>query len=162
MPEVHDLVTLQPNTRVQAFSPGDTVKVSVKVKEGDRERLQLFQGVVLRIRGHGPGASFTVRRTVHGIGTERTFPVFSPVIASVEVVRRGDVRRARLYYLRGLGGRAARIKEKAMTTALGMGTPAEASAQVSTEVPVEAQEAAPAAEQSPSPEPVTKEPEAKA
>ncbi|MBI4298125.1 MAG: 50S ribosomal protein L19 [Chloroflexi bacterium] len=93
------------------FSPGDTVRASLRILEGDRERLQIFEGVVLKSRGRGPGASFTVRRLARGIGVERTFLVHSPRLEKVEVLRRGKVRRARLYYLRGLSGKKARIKE---------------------------------------------------
>jgi large subunit ribosomal protein L19 len=92
------------------------------VKEGNREHLQVFQGVVIRKRGGGPGATFTVRRVTHGVGVERTFPLYSPLIEAVEVTRRGDVRRARLYYLRGLSGKAARIKEKERYRQPPMGT----------------------------------------
>ena len=94
------------------FEPGDTVKVQVKVKEGEKERLQAFEGVVMRIRRGGLGSSFTVRKVTYGVGVERTFPLHSPMIEKVEVVRRGLVRRAKLYYLRKLRGKAARIKEK--------------------------------------------------
>ena len=110
--DAHHLITLEPNPRIEEFHPGDTVKVSIKVIEGDRERTQVFQGVVIRKRGSGPGASFTVRRVTYEIGVERTFLVNSPVVEAVQVVRHGAVRRARLYYLRGRSGRAARIKEK--------------------------------------------------
>jgi large subunit ribosomal protein L19 len=82
------------------------------VREGERERVQAFQGVVISRRGGGPNATFSVRRVTYSIGIERTFPLYSPLLESVEVVRRGDVRRAKLYYLRGLSGRAARIKER--------------------------------------------------
>jgi large subunit ribosomal protein L19 len=92
--------------------PGDTVRVHVQVVEAGRERTQVFEGVVLRIRGGGIGQTFTVRRVTHGVGVERTFLLNSPRIGKIEVTRRGDVRRARLYYLRGRVGRAARIKEK--------------------------------------------------
>jgi large subunit ribosomal protein L19 len=95
-----------------AFIPGDTVKVSVKVVEGEKERIQLFEGVVIRRRGGGLGASFTVRRISYGVGVERTFPVHSPRIERVQVTKRAIVRRAKLYYLRGLAGKAARLKEK--------------------------------------------------
>ena len=95
-----------------SFSPGDTVRVGVKVVEAGKERLQAFEGVVVRDRGAGLGRSFTVRRVTHGVGVERTFLTHSPRVESVEVLRRGKVRRARLYYLRGLSGKAARIKEK--------------------------------------------------
>ncbi|MFQ5861081.1 MAG: 50S ribosomal protein L19 [Dehalococcoidia bacterium] len=101
---------------MQDFLPGDTVKVSIRVREGDRQRVQVFQGVVLGRRGTGPGATFTVRRVSHGIGIERVFPLASPALEAVEVVRRGDVRRAKLYYLRGRSGKASRIKERAWTS----------------------------------------------
>ncbi|TDJ23920.1 MAG: 50S ribosomal protein L19 [Gammaproteobacteria bacterium] len=94
------------------FRPGDTVVVRVRVKEGNRERLQAFEGVVIGKRNRGLNSSFTVRKISHGVGVERTFQSHSPLIAAVEVKRRGDVRQAKLYYLRGLTGRAARIKEK--------------------------------------------------
>jgi len=94
------------------FGPGDTVVVQVKVKEGDRERLQAFEGVVIAKRNRGLHSAFTVRKISHGEGVERVFQTYSPLVDSVEVKRRGDVRRAKLYYLRGLTGRAARIKEK--------------------------------------------------
>jgi len=110
--EAQDLISIESNDRIEQFNPGDTVKVSIKVREGDRERTQVFQGVVIRKRGSGPGASFTVRRVTYEIGVERTFLINSPVVESVQVVRRGAVRRSRLYYLRGLSGRAARIREK--------------------------------------------------
>ena len=109
--DVDRVVTLVANPRIQEFRPGDTVKVTIRIREGERERLQAFQGAVIRDRGAGPGATFTVRRVSHGIGVERTFPRYSPIVDSVEVVRRGRVRQARLYYLRGRYGRAARIKE---------------------------------------------------
>jgi large subunit ribosomal protein L19 len=94
------------------FNPGDTVIVSVKVKEGDRERLQAFEGVVIAIKKRGLNSAFTVRKISHGTGVERVFQTHSKLIDSVTVKRRGDVRRAKLYYLRGLEGKAARIKEK--------------------------------------------------
>ncbi len=94
------------------FSPGDTVSVQVKVKEGTRERLQLMEGVVIAKRNRGLNSSFTVRKISHGEGVERTFQTYSPLIDSIAVKRRGRVRRAKLYYLRALSGRAARIKEK--------------------------------------------------
>jgi len=97
---------------VADFSPGDTIVVQVKVKEGDRERLQAFEGVVIAKRNRGINSSFTVRKISHGEGVERVFQTYSPVVDSVAVKRRGDVRRAKLYYLRGLTGKAARIKEK--------------------------------------------------
>ena len=93
------------------FRPGDTVKVHVKVVEGTRERIQLFEGVVIKRRGGGVSETFTVRKISYGVGVERTFPVHTPKIAKLEVTRRGKVRRAKLYYLRNLRGKAARIKE---------------------------------------------------
>ena len=110
--EAYELVSVQPNPSIEDFRPGDTVKVSIKVTEGDRTRIQVFEGVVIRKRGVGPGASFTVRRVAREVGVERTFLTHSPIVDSLQVVRRGMVRRARLYYLRGLSGRKARIKEK--------------------------------------------------
>jgi large subunit ribosomal protein L19 len=97
---------------VPPFSPGDTVKVHVRVVEGSRQRLQVFQGVVMRRQGSGVSETFTVRKVSFGVGVERTFPVHSPIIERVERVTEGDVRRAKLYYLRGRVGRAAKIKEK--------------------------------------------------
>jgi len=97
---------------VPAFAPGDTIVVQVKVKEGTRERLQAFEGVVIAKRNRGLNSSFTVRKISHGEGVERVFQTYSPVVDSIAVKRRGDVRRAKLYYLRGRTGRAARIKEK--------------------------------------------------
>ena len=94
------------------FNPGDTVVVQVKVKEGDRERLQAFEGVCIRKRNRALNSAFTVRKISHGVGVERTFQTYSPMVASVAVKRRGDVHQAKLYYLRELSGRAARIKEK--------------------------------------------------
>ncbi|MDA8272048.1 MAG: 50S ribosomal protein L19 [Actinomycetota bacterium] len=97
---------------VPAFGPGDTVKVHVRVVEGTRERVQIFQGVVIRKSGSGLQETFTVRKVSFGVGVERIFPVHSPIIATLEVVSRGDVRRAKLYYLRDRVGKAAKIKEK--------------------------------------------------
>jgi len=97
---------------IPKFSPGDAIVVQVRVKEGNRERLQAFEGVVIAISHDGLNASFTVRKISHGEGVERVFPTYSPSIASIKVKRRGHVRRAKLYYLRELSGRAARIKEK--------------------------------------------------
>ncbi|GHD26853.1 50S ribosomal protein L19 [Halioglobus pacificus] len=94
------------------FGPGDTVVVQVKVKEGNRERLQAFEGVVLAKRNRGLNSAFTVRKISHGVGVERTFQTYSPLVDSIQVKRRGDVRQAKLYYLRELSGKAARIKEK--------------------------------------------------
>jgi large subunit ribosomal protein L19 len=97
---------------VPDFRPGDTLKVHVRVVEGSRERVQLFQGVVIRRQGSGVRETFTVRKVSFGVGVERTFPVHTPVIQKIEVATRGDVRRAKLYYLRDLRGKAAKIKEK--------------------------------------------------
>jgi large subunit ribosomal protein L19 len=97
---------------VPDFAPGDTLKVHVRVVEGGRERVQLFQGVVIRRQGSGVRETFTVRKVSFGVGVERTFPVHTPVIDKIEVVTRGDVRRAKLYYLRDLRGKAAKIKER--------------------------------------------------
>jgi len=97
---------------IPTFGPGDTVKVHYKVVEGTRERIQVFEGTVIKIRGEGLSQTFTVRRTSYGVGVERTFPVHSPKIAKLEVTRKGKVRRARLFYLRELTGKKARVKEK--------------------------------------------------
>jgi len=97
---------------IPEFAPGDTVKVHVKVVEGNKQRVQVFQGVVIRRQGAGLRESFTVRKVSYGVGVERTFPVHTPTVEKVEVVTRGDVRRAKLYYLRDRVGKAAKIKEK--------------------------------------------------
>ena len=102
----------QMSKEIPAFAPGDTVIVQVKVKEGDRSRLQAFEGVVIGKRNRGLNSAFTVRKISHGVGVERTFQTHSPQIESISVQRRGDVRQAKLYYLRELAGRAARITEK--------------------------------------------------
>jgi len=99
-------------TDVPAFRPGDTVRVHVRVVEGSRERVQVFQGVVIRRQGSGVRETFTVRKVSFGVGVERTFPVHSPTIAKIELVTHGDVRRAKLYYLRDRYGKAAKIKER--------------------------------------------------
>ena len=106
------LTEVKPNPKIPALASGDTVKVKVKVAEGEKERTQTFQGVVIRVRHSADGGSFTVRRVAYGVGVERTFLFQSPLIEKVEVVRHGKVRRAKLYYLRGLSAKAARIKEK--------------------------------------------------
>jgi large subunit ribosomal protein L19 len=100
------------NKTIPEFAPGDTVNVQVKVKEGNRERLQAYEGVVIGKRNRGINSSFVVRKTSSGEGVERTFQTYSPLVASIEVKRRGDVRRAKLYYLRQRSGKSARIKEK--------------------------------------------------
>jgi len=102
----------QLNTNIPDFAPGDTVVVNVKVKEGNRERLQAFEGICIAVRNRGLNSAFTVRKISHGTGVERVFQTHSPLIDSVLVKRRGDVRRAKLYYLRGREGKSARIKEK--------------------------------------------------
>jgi large subunit ribosomal protein L19 len=105
-----DAESLRPD--VPDFRPGDTLKVHVRVVEGSRERIQVFQGVVIRRQGSGVRETFTVRKVSFGVGVERTFPVHTPIIQKIEVATRGDVRRAKLYYLRDLRGKAAKIKEK--------------------------------------------------
>jgi large subunit ribosomal protein L19 len=102
----------QINKEIPDFSPGDTVVVQVRVKEGSRERLQAFEGIVIAKRNRGLNSSFTVRKISHGEGVERVFQTYSPTVKAIQVKRRGDVRRAKLYYLRGRTGKAARIKEK--------------------------------------------------
>jgi len=109
---IADLGSAQKRTDIPAFRAGDTVKVHVKVVEGNRSRVQIFQGVVIRIQGSGIGRTFTVRKVSFGVGVERTFPLHSPIFEQIEVVTRGDVRRAKLYYLRNLRGKAAKIKER--------------------------------------------------
>ncbi len=105
------VIDLKENPNIEEFRPGDTVRVHAKVVEGERERIQIFEGAVIRRRNSGSSSNFTVRRITHDVGVERTFPIYSPRLEKVEVVRRGKVRRAKLYYLRGRTGRAARIKE---------------------------------------------------
>lgn len=109
---IQELEAEQLKQDVPTFGPGDTVRVQVKVVEGTRERLQAFEGVVIAKKSRGLNSSFTVRKLSHGEGVERVFQTHSPAVDSVEVMRRGDVRRAKLYYLRGRTGKAARIKEK--------------------------------------------------
>ena len=109
---IEQLETEQLKTDLPDFSPGDTVVVQVRVREGSRERLQAFEGVVIAKRNRGLNSAFTVRKISHGVGVERTFQTHSPLIASVDLKRRGDVRKAKLYYLRERRGRAARIREK--------------------------------------------------
>ncbi len=110
--EQEQMTNLLAQRPVPEFAPGDTVKVTVKVVEGERERLQAFEGVCIGRRNRGLNSSFTVRKISYGEGVERVFPLYSPRIATIDVVRRGDVRRAKLYYLRGRTGKAARIAEK--------------------------------------------------
>jgi len=110
--DVTTLLTNQPNPNIPALAPGDTVKVSAKIVERGKERTQVFQGVVIKVRRGADGGNFTVRRVSRGIGVEHTFPFSSPLVEKVEVMRHGKVRRARLYYLRGLSSKASRTKEK--------------------------------------------------
>jgi large subunit ribosomal protein L19 len=113
MAEIMKIVESQETRRdIPNFAPGDTIKVHVKVKEGDKERIQIFQGVVISRKGGGARQMFTVRKVSGGIGVERMFPLYSPSIDRIEVERHGRVRRAKLYYLRDLRGKAARIEEK--------------------------------------------------
>ena len=110
--DVKELFTQEANPDIPDLAPGDTVKVSAKIAEGGRERTQLFQGVVIKFRRGADGGNFTIRRVTRGIGVEHTFSFSSPLVEKVEVVRHGKVRRAKLYYLRGLSSKAARTKEK--------------------------------------------------
>lgn len=111
--DVIDLVEReQMKTDLPQFAPGDTVKIHVRIKEGDKERIQIFQGVVIRKKKGQLRSSFTVRKVSYGVGVERTFPLHSPVVGKIEVVQPGRVRRAKLYYLRGLKGKAARIQRR--------------------------------------------------
>jgi large subunit ribosomal protein L19 len=119
--EAEQLAKLKANKRVDAFKAGDVVRVNVKIVEGDNERIQAFEGVVIARKNAGANSSFTVRKMSHGEGVERIFPLFSPRLDSVERVRGGAVRRAKLYYLRGRTGRAARIKERIELTGTGAG-----------------------------------------
>ena len=109
---VQDIEARAATREIPAFGPGDTVVVQVKVKEGDRERVQAYEGVVIAIKSRGLNSSFTVRKISHGEGVERVFQTYSPTIADVKVKRRGHVRRAKLYYLRERSGKSARIEEK--------------------------------------------------
>ena len=110
--DVSSLVELKKNRKIPDIVPGDTVKGSARIVEAGKERIQVFQGVVIKVRRGGAGASFTVRHVAYGIGVERTFPLYSPLVEKVQIVRHGKVRRSRLYYLRGLSGKAARRKIK--------------------------------------------------
>jgi large subunit ribosomal protein L19 len=105
----------QMRTDLPVFKPGDTLRVHVRIREADKERIQVFEGIVIKKKKGGSRASFTIRKTSYGVGVERIFPLHSPVIDTIEVVQRGKVRRSRLYYLRELKGKAARIKEKVET-----------------------------------------------
>jgi len=109
---LHSVTANQLNSDIPEFQPGDTLAVSVRVIEGDKERIQIYQGVCIKRKGGGINETFTVRKISNGVGVERIFPIHSPRLAKIEVVRRGRVRRAKLYYLRDLRGKAARIREK--------------------------------------------------
>jgi large subunit ribosomal protein L19 len=109
---IQEFERIQYRTDIPSFAPGDTIKVNVRVREGDKERIQTFEGVVIGRKGAGTHESFTVRKISYGVGVERVFPVHAPMVQSIEVVTRGRVRRAKLNYLRTLKGKAARIKEK--------------------------------------------------
>ncbi|MFD1440165.1 MULTISPECIES: 50S ribosomal protein L19 [Lacticaseibacillus] len=111
-PLIEEITKSQLRTDIPDFRPGDTVRVHAKIVEGDRERVQLFEGVVIKRRGVGVSATYTVRKISNGVGVERTFPLHTPRVEKIDVVRHGQVRRAKLYYLRALRGKAARIKEK--------------------------------------------------
>jgi large subunit ribosomal protein L19 len=112
MGKLDEVAQGQLKSDLPAFRAGDTVKVHVKVVEGNRSRIQIFEGIVIARKGSGIGETFMVRKVSFGVGVERTFPLHSPTIEKIEVERKGDVRRAKLYYLRGLRGKAARIREK--------------------------------------------------
>jgi len=108
---VNEITKSQMKTNLPELRPGMTVRVDVKIKEGDKERIQAFEGIVIRIKGSGIGETFTVRKISNGVGVERTFPLHSPIVADIKVIRTGKVRRAKLYYLRNRSGKSARIKE---------------------------------------------------
>jgi large subunit ribosomal protein L19 len=112
---MESVVQLKENPNIPELTSGDTVRVSTRVVEGDKERIQVFQGVVIKIRRRGAGSSFTVRRVTYGVGVERTFPLYSPRVEKVEIVRRGKKRRAKLYYLRGLSAKTSRLQERRMS-----------------------------------------------
>jgi len=112
---IASLVEVKPNPNIPALTSGDTVRVRTKVVEGDKERTQVFQGVIISVRHGGPNSSFTVRRVTYGVGVERTFPLNSPRLEKVEVLRRGKKRRAKLYYLRGLSARTSRLRERRLS-----------------------------------------------
>lgn len=109
---IASVIEVKPNPNIPDIVPGDTVKVSVRIVEGGKERIQVFQGVIIGMRRGGAGANFTVRHVAYGVGVERTFLLYSPLVEKVEIVRHGKVRRAKLYYLRGLSSKAARRKIK--------------------------------------------------
>ena len=133
--KITELTGVKANANFPGITPGDTVKVGIKIKEGDKERVQPFQGVIIRIRKGDAGGSFTVRRVAYGVGIERTFPMASPLLDKVEVIRHGKVRRAKLYYLRGLSAKKARIKEKRYSKDLGAAAEPEAAQEPAAEAP---------------------------
>jgi large subunit ribosomal protein L19 len=145
---ITDILEVKTNPNIPALAPGDTVRVRQKVVEGEKTRIQVFQGVVIKIHHAGAGTNFTVRRVTSGVGVERTFPIYSPMIDGVEVVRHGKVRRAKLYYLRGLSARASRIKEKRIEKLGEEVRPPEAEAEATQPVAEAPAAAAPAAEAS--------------
>ena len=110
--DISSVIENKPKEDIPEINPGDTVRVKMKIIEGERERSQTFEGVVIRVRPSGAGANFTLRKVFHGVGVERTFPLHSPRLEKVEIVRHGKVRRAKLYYLRQLSGKMARLKVK--------------------------------------------------
>ncbi|MSP78859.1 MAG: 50S ribosomal protein L19 [Dehalococcoidia bacterium] len=132
MANAHKLVKQDPNQNIANFRSGDTVKVNFKIKEGEKFRIQPFQGVVVREGGNGPAASFTVRRVAFEVGIERTFLYKSPLVESVGIIRHGDVRRTNLQYLRELSGKAARVKERKMVAGATAAAPAQVAAATST------------------------------
>ncbi|MFC1934987.1 50S ribosomal protein L19 [Chloroflexota bacterium] len=148
---MESLVEIKPNPKIPEVAPGDTVRVSTRIVESGKKRIQIFQGVVIRLRRGGAGTSFTVRHVAHGIGVERTFPFYSPSIEKVTIVRHGEVRRAKLYYLRERSGKSARIKERRV----GRGKQQielEEPEQLQEPIPVEEMIQEPVAEQEPTPE----------
>jgi len=112
MIDINKIIPDQMKTDIPAFNPGDHIKIHVRVIEGDKERIQPFEGDVISIRGEGVNRTFTVRKIASGVGVERIFPLYSPKIAKIEILKKGQIRRAKLYYLRNLSGKAARIKSK--------------------------------------------------
>jgi large subunit ribosomal protein L19 len=123
-PIISEITAEQVKKDITPFKVGDGVRVHTKVREGDKERVQVYSGIVIARKGHGIHESFTVRRISYGEGVERVFPLYAPTIAEIAVIRRGDVRRAKLYYLRGRSGKSARIAEKARVIVPSTGTPA--------------------------------------
>lgn len=111
MDVISDMESKYSKKKIKEFNPGDTIKVNFKIREGDKERIQVFEGIVIQRRGKGTGETFTIRKTSSGIGVERIFPVSSPYISGITVVKKGKVRRAKLFYLRKLKGKAAKIEE---------------------------------------------------